>query len=123
MISKDNLTTLNPSEDRPRSEKSLTGKLSRSSKELASELLEGLFPSKLCLKEFKSRQASIWKIKISEAEKYNVVKCLRKHKLDAKDRALMVNWMIEVIKAFKRKDQTFFVAIMIMDMFCKESHM
>jgi hypothetical protein len=40
---------------------------------------------------------------------------LRGHKITAPYRAKMIDWMVEVLTAFKCKDQTFFLAINIMD--------
>jgi len=79
-----------------------------------------LLTSKINLKELRDRQIGLWKLKISEAERHNVVDCLKGHKLTSTERAYMINWMIEVIKVFKCEDRTLFVAVMIMDSYYKK---
>ena len=41
--------------------------------------------------------------------------CLRNHEITPGLRAKMVDWMVEVLTSFKCKDQTFFMAISLMD--------
>lgn len=41
--------------------------------------------------------------------------CLRSHEITASLRAKMVDWMVEVMTSFKCKDQTFFMAVSLMD--------
>lgn len=41
--------------------------------------------------------------------------CLRSHEITPSLRAKMVDWMVEVMTSFKCKDQTFFMAVSLMD--------
>ena len=47
----------------------------------------------------------------------NAENCLKNHAITPLLRAKMVNWMIEVLNTFECEDHTFFVAIMLMDMY------
>jgi hypothetical protein len=47
--------------------------------------------------------------------------CLAKHKITAALRARMVDWMIEVLTNFRCDDQTFFIAVSLMDRYFKNS--
>lgn len=40
---------------------------------------------------------------------------LKSHKINGVYRAKMVDWMVEVLSAFKCSDQTFFIAVNLMD--------
>jgi hypothetical protein len=58
----------------------------------------------------------------TEIEKEVVVKKLfERHKLDEKIRTKMVDWMIEVLTAYKSDTQTFFLSVTLMDMYIKKS--
>lgn len=46
--------------------------------------------------------------------------CLSPHKVTHAHRARMIDWMIEVLTNFKCEDQTFFLAVQIMDRYFKE---
>jgi len=50
---------------------------------------------------------------------YNTGSCLEKHNITPALRARMVDWMIEVLTNFKCDDQTFFVAVSLLDRFLK----
>lgn len=45
---------------------------------------------------------------------------LRNHKITGVYRAKMIDWMVEVLSAFKCSDQTFFLAVNIMDRYFSE---
>lgn len=47
--------------------------------------------------------------------------CLGKHKITAALRARMVDWMIEVLTNFRCDDQTFFIAVSLMDRYFKNA--
>jgi len=47
--------------------------------------------------------------------------CLARHKITPALRARMVDWMIEVLTNFKCEDQTFFLAISLLDRYLKGS--
>jgi hypothetical protein len=44
---------------------------------------------------------------------------LGRHQISIDYRAKMVDWMVEVLTTFKTSDQTFFLAVNIMDRFFK----
>lgn len=46
---------------------------------------------------------------------------LSRHQISAEYRAKMVDWMVEVLTTFKNSDQSFFIAIDLMDRYFKES--
>jgi len=46
---------------------------------------------------------------------------LGKHQISADYRAKMVDWMVEVLTTFKNSDQSFFLAVNIMDRYFKET--
>lgn len=48
-------------------------------------------------------------------------KFLKNHSISPYTRAKMIDWMVEVLSAFKSSDQTFFVAVGIMDSFMKHN--
>ena len=50
---------------------------------------------------------------------YLTVNSLANHKITANLRARMVDWMIEVLTNFKCEDQTFFLAISLLDRYLK----
>ena len=50
---------------------------------------------------------------------FNTKDCLIKHKITPALRSRMVDWMIEVLTNFKCDDQTFFLAVSILDRFFK----
>jgi len=50
---------------------------------------------------------------------YQTTNCLEKHKITPALRARMVDWMIEVLTNFKCDDQTFFLAVSLLDRFMK----
>lgn len=47
----------------------------------------------------------------------NAVYCLKIHAISPLLRAKMVNWMVEVLNTFECDDQTFFLAVNIMDLY------
>lgn len=51
---------------------------------------------------------------------FNTQGCLSRHKITPTLRARMVDWMIEVLTNFRCDDQTFFIAISIMDRYFKD---
>jgi hypothetical protein len=55
-------------------------------------------------------------IKLRETQTTPVM-CLDKHNIPANLRAKMVDWMIEVLASYKCTEQTFFLAVRIMDKF------
>ena len=58
----------------------------------------------------------------TELEKEVVIKKLsEKHKIDEKIRTKMVDWMIEVLSAYKADTQTLFLSVILMDMYIKKS--
>ena len=52
---------------------------------------------------------------------YNTQDCLKNHKITAGLRARMIDWMVEVLTNFKCEDQSFFLAVSLMDRFLKGS--
>ena len=50
---------------------------------------------------------------------YDTKNCLVQHKITPSLRARMVDWMIEVLTNFKCDDQTFFIAISLLDRYFK----
>ena len=50
---------------------------------------------------------------------YNTEKCLERHQITKPLRARMIDWMIEVLTNFRCDDQTFFIAVSLMDRFFK----
>jgi len=44
---------------------------------------------------------------------------LLRHKITESLRARMIDWMIEVLTNFKCEDQTFFIAVNLLDRYCK----
>lgn len=52
-------------------------------------------------------------------EQYLTAECLARHKITAALRARMVDWMIEVLTNFKCEDQTFFLAVSLLDRYLK----
>lgn len=52
-------------------------------------------------------------------ECYNTRDSLRRHKITPALRARMVDWMIEVLTNFKSDDQTFFLAVSLLDRYFK----
>ena len=52
-------------------------------------------------------------------ETYNTRDSLRRHKITPALRARMVDWMIEVLTNFKSDDQTFFLAVSLLDRYFK----
>ncbi len=51
----------------------------------------------------------------------SVTNCLRNHAITPYLRAKMVNWMIEVLNIFECEDQTFFVAVGLLDLYFASS--
>lgn len=52
-------------------------------------------------------------------EKVDLKDCLARHKVTANLRARMIDWMIEVLTNFRCDDQTFFLAVSLMDRYFK----
>lgn len=52
-------------------------------------------------------------------EQYNTRDSLKRHKITPALRARMVDWMIEVLTNFKSDDQTFFLAVSLLDRYFK----
>ncbi len=52
-------------------------------------------------------------------QEFNTENCLMKHKITPNLRARMIDWMIEVLTNFKCDDQTFFLAVSILDRYFK----
>jgi|TARA_B110000305_G_C19424871_1_gene633025 hypothetical protein len=52
---------------------------------------------------------------------YDVSGCLDRHKITPALRARMIDWMIEVLTNFRCDDQTFFLAVSLMDRFFKNT--
>lgn len=52
---------------------------------------------------------------------FPVANCLERHQITPILRSRMVDWMIEVLTNFKCEDQTFFVAINLLDRYAKAS--
>lgn len=50
---------------------------------------------------------------------YDTKNCLERHKITPALRARMVDWMIEVLTNFRCDDQTFFIAISLLDRYFK----
>lgn len=50
---------------------------------------------------------------------YDCSNCLQNHKISAALRARMIDWMVEVLTNFKCDDQTFFLAVNLMDRYMK----
>ena len=50
---------------------------------------------------------------------YITENCLARHKITPTLRARMVDWMIEVLTNFKCEDQTFFLAVNLLDRYLK----
>ena len=50
---------------------------------------------------------------------YNTNGCLICHKVTPTQRAKMIDWMLEVLNAYKQEDQTFFLAVSIHDRYLK----
>ena len=56
-----------------------------------------------------------------ELEKDLIIRnLLEKHKIDEKIRTKMVDWMIEVLHAYKSDTQTLFLAVSLMDLYMKK---
>lgn len=119
MTTESYLNTPNPPKHQPQLEQQLNPSSCLNSQDLSLEEQIALLTSNINLKELRNRQRELLRTKITEAEWHSVVDCLRNHKIDAKERAYMVNWMIEVIKVFKCDDRTLFIAVMIMDSYYK----
>lgn len=85
------------------------------SEEIRGEFLTSLFPSKLSLREFEEHENDCWVTKLEEA--FQLRNSRRSHRLHTRDRADMVDWMLEVTSTFKCKEVTFFKAVEIMDLF------
>mmetsp|Transcript_5972 Transcript_5972/g.7234 ORF Transcript_5972/g.7234 Transcript_5972/m.7234 type:complete len:120 (+) Transcript_5972:282-641(+) len=51
--------------------------------------------------------------------KFLTSNCLMKHKITPALRARMIDWMIEVLTNFKCDDQTFFLAVSLLDRYFK----
>jgi hypothetical protein len=47
--------------------------------------------------------------------------CMLRHNIPANLRAKMVDWMIEVLSSYKCTEQTFFMAVRIMDMYFQKA--
>lgn len=47
---------------------------------------------------------------------------LKNHKMDEKIRTKMVDWMIEVLTAYKSDSQTLFIAVTLMDLFLQKTN-
>lgn len=119
MTTENYLNTPNPPKHQPQLEQQLNPGSCLSSRDLSLEEQIALSASNLNLKDLRDRQREFLRAKIAEAEWHSVVDCLRIHNVGAKERAYMVNWMIEVINVFKCDDRTLFVAVMIMDSYYK----
>ena len=50
---------------------------------------------------------------------YTTNGCLQRHKVTSTLRAKMIDWMLEVLNAYKQEDQTFFLAVSIHDRYLK----
>ena len=56
-----------------------------------------------------------------ESENTSEITHLNRHKITEIARARMVDWMFEVIHAFKMSEQTFFLSVQYMDRFISKS--
>jgi len=48
--------------------------------------------------------------------------CLKNHKIPVNLRAKMIDWMIEVLGSYKSSEQTFFIAVSLMDLFLQKTN-
>jgi len=71
------------------------------------------------IKDYISDIIKTLKIKDKEA---TPVYPLRKHKIPVNLRSKMVDWMIEVLSSYKCCDQTFFIAVNLMDLFLEKTN-
>lgn len=60
---------------------------------------------------------------MQEQHSDSVYNCLNNHKISPLLRAKMVNWMIEVFSVYQCKDQCFFKAVFIMDLYYAKTTM
>ncbi len=60
-------------------------------------------------------------VKKEQDKKSIRVKFLDEHEITGKLRGRMVDWMVEVMSAYKCKEQTFFCAVSIMDQYMSKS--
>jgi len=71
------------------------------------------------IKDYISDIIKTLKIKDKEATPVNP---LKKHRIPMNLRAKMVDWMIEVLSSYKCCDQTFFIAVHLMDLFLEKTN-
>jgi len=64
---------------------------------------------------------SMYKILIERENNFVTKNLFQKHKIEAKVRTKMVDWMIEVLATYRAEPRTLFLAVNLMDMYIKKS--
>ena len=87
------------------------------------ELLHSLdlIPNELTLKTMDEHRNDVWIQKKADLNEFDLSNSLRKQKVTQKQRAKMVDWMIEVMYKQKSQQAAFFKAAAILDLYHKST--